>query len=1472
MPEKCESLEELRWMPGLEECDLKMYLRAARSMAAFAGMCDGGSAEDGCLAASRDDTTINALQLLHESNYDTGKALQALVKSPVPKGIDKKWTEEEQKRFVKGLRLYGKNFFKIRKELLSHKETPDLVEYYYLWKKTPQAASARPHRRHRRCVLRRIRTQNNNNNNPNVQNKSTSNKDNDNVAASSASEDEADQTDDSDSQINSDLACSNCNTIAKELHQTGKDRSLLCNECRSYLKRYGDHRPIGSNKSSTTTTTDSINKSTSSNLHTNNNNNNNCNSNNKMDDEQFSTTASQLSNGKPNLRVRRNKSDKNSKFELNRGNSKSSENSSPERNSDANPLEIETTNGDATSVTITGTGNDNENKKIDPILNISNKKRHYSSVNNNNDNFNGCDGNNQQQESNDEQLDNDIKRKKLSSSLDDDDDGLDSDQSKPDESAINLNEDVNKIIEKIKDSSPENDSHDNDDDDDDDNNSTTAKIAKSEYREKDNADGTSVTDVSAKLESIESKNDLDTKDSDETKFSDRIREDDDQIMIKTTKDDSNDDGHLDSQQKSESSAEPLSSDHSDAKPMIKDEPPYSPPQDLSSSSSRQEKPCLAEQQNPSVPFSTISMIRGSSSPTVASTISSIIKKEDNVTAVNYSTTNTVNLSSTSASTKLSPPSSSSISPSPNHHPAHHSLHPGGPPPLPPPIPPTSSSFNFHSSLPPMPPIPSDRSQFPYLVPPLNFSSPHQHDPISMKSISEKDSANVGQSNESLKGSRDEKQRDGQETGSGKSGNSSNKNESGRRLPSPRTSVPSSTAPTFPSLGNFNELQMDEMSMYLANNNSLHFPTVPPFMTSPNDPFLLSHPNFPGLPPGSDRLPFNPLMNYPPGFPHGLPGLPFMPPWPQYAAATRLPQGAFPSSFLPPPPGSNSSGNIGGPGSSAAASHSPHSQMSSKSKSPITSQSSSHHGSSSHLPSNKSSHDNKDVFDPRRDFYQHDEEDFDSSYLPRGPSPEPKIEDSECHRSHSAIFLRHWNRGEYNSCARTDLTFKPAPESHLSRRREERARKAAEKEREEHKKSAEKSAAEMKSNHGSNQPGMVGDNSHLGSMGGRRTPRNFDTPALRQLGEYARPHTAYSPFSHPSLGHPMNPMNPNLPLSLHSSAGGPSGQIDQMALAQLMLKERMEAEEKQKMMEKQKEMEQMKSRSQSQTPQHNQQPQQPPPSMPSTSSGSLFDPHLLDMQRRLAQSTAPSMPNSTMANHSNTSSANAAMSLAGANPGLNPFMLFSPNDREIQQMAAAADAARFQANADRLGSLSADHIFRLQMGLANPDSLHPGASGPGNSGPGSSFQHPSLHPSSASAQNAAAAAAAEQAAAAQAALANAAAIGMPGSQFDPASLHAAAAAAAAAGHNLLQSGAYPSRPGSIMPRPSELSQQSSLYRSFEDQLNHQFSAQALSAQSQALQHEQFQRQMLMERERLIVHQHQILHEEFLRREAASRRPM
>jgi len=41
------------------------------------------------------DVVLCTLFQLHDSGYDPGKALQALVKCPVPKGIDKKWTEEE---------------------------------------------------------------------------------------------------------------------------------------------------------------------------------------------------------------------------------------------------------------------------------------------------------------------------------------------------------------------------------------------------------------------------------------------------------------------------------------------------------------------------------------------------------------------------------------------------------------------------------------------------------------------------------------------------------------------------------------------------------------------------------------------------------------------------------------------------------------------------------------------------------------------------------------------------------------------------------------------------------------------------------------------------------------------------------------------------------------------------------------------------------------------------------------------------------------------------------------------------------------------------------------------------------------------------------------------------------------------------------------------------------------------------------
>ncbi|KAJ8395205.1 hypothetical protein AAFF_G00036610 [Aldrovandia affinis] len=232
--------EELVWMPGVNDCDLLMYLRAARSMAAFAGMCDGGSTEDGCLAASRDDTTLNALNTLHESNYDAGKALQRLVKKPVPKLIEKCWSEDEVKRFIKGLRQYGKNFFRIRKELLPNKETGELITFYYYWKKTPEAAGSRAHRRHRRQpVFRRIKTRTASTpvNTPSRPPSSEF------LDLSSASEDDFD-SEDSEQELKG-YACRHCfTTTSKDWHHGGRENILLCTDCRIHFKKYGELPPI----------------------------------------------------------------------------------------------------------------------------------------------------------------------------------------------------------------------------------------------------------------------------------------------------------------------------------------------------------------------------------------------------------------------------------------------------------------------------------------------------------------------------------------------------------------------------------------------------------------------------------------------------------------------------------------------------------------------------------------------------------------------------------------------------------------------------------------------------------------------------------------------------------------------------------------------------------------------------------------------------------------------------------------------------------------------------------------------------------------------------------------------------------------------------------------------------------------------------------------------------------------------------
>ncbi|RNA13823.1 arginine-glutamic acid dipeptide repeats -like isoform X1, partial [Brachionus plicatilis] len=229
---------------SISDANLLTYLQAARSIAAFAGMCDRGNADDMYDAAQSDSTTIYAIDVLHDMQYDTSKALQYLVKNPMSaKAMDKKWTDDDQKKFVKGLRQYGKNFLRIRKELLAHKDTPDLVEFYYLWKKTPQAVNGRPRRRFTRPVSSNKRAANtsnaNNSKKPNEQFSGGSEVDSDN--------NESDESSEQKTITNNANQCTNCfTTSSKDLQNGGRDNRLLCYDCRMYYKKYGELPKIAS--------------------------------------------------------------------------------------------------------------------------------------------------------------------------------------------------------------------------------------------------------------------------------------------------------------------------------------------------------------------------------------------------------------------------------------------------------------------------------------------------------------------------------------------------------------------------------------------------------------------------------------------------------------------------------------------------------------------------------------------------------------------------------------------------------------------------------------------------------------------------------------------------------------------------------------------------------------------------------------------------------------------------------------------------------------------------------------------------------------------------------------------------------------------------------------------------------------------------------------------------------------------------
>lgn len=83
--------------------------------------------------------SLQALYLLHQCGNNFSEALRRRkmnsAGSPAAETMSL-WSEEECRAFELGLKLYGKDFHMIQQQKVRTRSVGELVQFYYLWKKT----------------------------------------------------------------------------------------------------------------------------------------------------------------------------------------------------------------------------------------------------------------------------------------------------------------------------------------------------------------------------------------------------------------------------------------------------------------------------------------------------------------------------------------------------------------------------------------------------------------------------------------------------------------------------------------------------------------------------------------------------------------------------------------------------------------------------------------------------------------------------------------------------------------------------------------------------------------------------------------------------------------------------------------------------------------------------------------------------------------------------------------------------------------------------------------------------------------------------------------------------------------------------------------------------------------------------------------------------------------------------------------